>query len=182
MTCVNCGRGRLQKRLTDVAGEIKGEKFLVRMDALVCPACGYTTVEGSAIPEYMRLIADAYRAKHDLLTGDAIRERRARLRMTQEQFASYIGVGVASVKRWELGQVQDLAMDRLIRLMSDSHEARENAAKVSAMTAVVEPTILGLPLVSFVVGSSSAEGMEWCPSKQPYVIRVADWEKEIAAA
>jgi hypothetical protein len=46
--------------------------------------------------------------------------------MSQQRFSEYLGAGVASVKRWELGQIQDRAMDELIRLKTDVEAAREN--------------------------------------------------------
>jgi hypothetical protein len=68
MICIRCGRARLAKRRARVRGEVKDEAFAVRLPALVCPHCRFTTVEGKDMPEYMRLVADAYRRKHDLLT------------------------------------------------------------------------------------------------------------------
>jgi hypothetical protein len=35
--------------------------------------------------------------------------------MSQQEFANFLGVGVASVKRWELGKIQDKLHDDLIR-------------------------------------------------------------------
>jgi len=70
-------------------------------------------MEGEDMPEYMRKIADAYRRDHGLHTSDEIRAIRGKL--TQQRFADALGVGVASVKRWELGLVQDRGNDRLIR-------------------------------------------------------------------
>jgi hypothetical protein len=46
--------------------------------------------------------------------------------MTQQQFSEYLGPGIASVKRWESGQVQERAMDELIRLKTDPDAARRN--------------------------------------------------------
>jgi hypothetical protein len=51
--------------------------------------------------------------------------------MTQSEFASYLGPGVASVRRWELGQIQDKAMDMLIRLKTYPAEARQNLRTVA---------------------------------------------------
>jgi DNA-binding XRE family transcriptional regulator len=66
------------------------------------------------MPEYGRLLADKYRARHGLLTSDEIRKRRRRLELTQEQFATHLGVGIASIKRWEMGKIQDLRNNQLI--------------------------------------------------------------------
>ena len=51
--------------------------------------------------------------------------------MNQDEFARHLEVGVASVKRWEFGQVQDKAMDLLIRTRTSRSEAFENYSQVS---------------------------------------------------
>jgi len=102
-----------------MAGTLRGEKFLVEMMALVCPRCGYATVDGNDMPDYMRRVADAYRSTHGLLTSDEIRQTRMRLGMSQAAFAKHLRVGAASVKRWEMGKVQDASSDELIRLKTD---------------------------------------------------------------
>lgn len=119
MTCINCKAGNLHKRISPVPIEIKREMFSVETHALVCDNCGYTTIEGARMAEYMRLGADAYRVKHGRLTSSEIRLRRSRLQMNQVEFAKYLGVSSISVKRWELGKVQDDAMDFLIRMRTD---------------------------------------------------------------
>jgi hypothetical protein len=58
-------------------------------------------------------VADAYRQDNELLTSDQIRSIRGSL--SQISFAQQLGVGPASVKRWELGLVQDKSNDNLIR-------------------------------------------------------------------
>jgi len=68
--------------------------------------------------------------------------------MSQEQFAKHLGgVGVASVKRWELGQVQDAAMNTLIVLRTDPLAAKLNLKEVGSLSKTrpavrnrVEPT------------------------------------------
>jgi uncharacterized phage-associated protein len=50
--------------------------------------------------------------------------------MTQEAFAKYLNVGVASVKRWELGKAQDKSSDELIRLKSNLARAEQNVAVI----------------------------------------------------
>jgi DNA-binding transcriptional regulator YiaG len=52
--------------------------------------------------------------------------------MSQRQFASYLGVGVASIKRWELGQIQDEAMNNLMVLKTDLAAARHNLLEIAA--------------------------------------------------
>jgi putative zinc finger/helix-turn-helix YgiT family protein len=137
--CVKCHKGELEEQQADIPATVKGESVLVtQFPALVCAKCRYQTVSGARMPEYMRLAADVYRRKHALLTSDEIRYRRERLNQNQEEFAEHLGVGIASVKRWEMGQVQDRAMDRLIRIRTDLHDAYNNYKKLERL---LEPPV-----------------------------------------
>lgn len=131
MNCIRCGKANLKRSATKIRGELRGERFAIEMGGLVCPRCGFATVEGKDMPEYMRLVADAYRSKHGLLTSEEIRERRRRAGMSQAGFADYLRVGVASLKRWEMGKVQDASSDELIRLKTDERAARQNVVSIA---------------------------------------------------
>ena len=131
MQCFACGKGKLERKTVDLSGTRKGEEFTVRIDGLLCTRCGIKTLDNEQSGEFTRLISDAYRRKHGLLTSDQIRDVRKRLRVTQKEFADYLGVGVASVKRWEIGKIQDQAMNRLILLMTDPVEARRNYQRLN---------------------------------------------------
>lgn len=148
MTCINCRKAELAEAKADMPAEVKGEQVLVpETQALVCPECDYKTVRGQYMQEFMRKAADVYRHKHDLLTSTQIRERRENLGHSQEQFSNYLGVGIASIKRWELGQVQDRAMDKLIRMCTDTADAEHNLRQVQRLLA---------PTSGFYLGTSSS--------------------------
>jgi putative zinc finger/helix-turn-helix YgiT family protein len=131
MNCLKCSAGKLEAKEVKLEAEYRGEAFVVSMPGLQCPACNYATVRGEDMAEYMRRAADEYRKAHGLLTGDQIRERRQHLGMSQVEFAKYLGdIGVASIKRWELGQVQDQAMNELIVLKTDLEASYRNSAEL----------------------------------------------------
>lgn len=129
MNCYQCGK-EMRTQRARMPGEYAGEKFLVETDAMVCPKCGYTTLHASQIDAFATMLADKYRAKHGLLTSAQIRTIRNKLGKSQEEFAKYLNVGVASVKRWELGKVQDKSSDELIRLKSSLAQAEQNVAMI----------------------------------------------------
>ncbi len=132
MKCLDCGTGKPVNRVADVEGEVRGERFTVASKALVCDRCGYQAMEGEDVQEFMRALGDAYRRAHRLLTSAEIRSRRGALGMSQSEFSVYLGVGVASIKRWELGAIQDVAIDRYLRLKTDPEEAQLGADDVAA--------------------------------------------------
>lgn len=79
------------------------------MPGLRCPNCGFQTIEGPvAMTEFRKRLADAYRHAVGWVTGAEIVAHRKAREFTQEDFANEEPrVGIASVKRWELGYIQD---------------------------------------------------------------------------
>jgi len=86
--------------------------------------------------EFMVKSADAYRQKHQLLLSSEIKRARERVKMSQREFASYLGVGPASVKRWELGEIQTRLADQIIRLKTDPAYAESSIAEVYSRVVV----------------------------------------------
>lgn len=131
MRCLVCGKAKMTRANSPVEAEYRGERFTVTVPNMSCPKCGYQSVDGKDLTEMMRLLADEYRRNHGLLTSLQVKGFREQRGETQKQFADYLRVGEASVKRWELGAIQDDAMDELIRLKCDSEKARENANRLA---------------------------------------------------
>lgn len=124
--CFECNAGVLVPGIVRLTGERSGEVFTVNVPGFACTSCNYQTIDNSQSGEFTRAVSDAYKVAHGLLSGAALKERRAMLGMSQQDFAAYLGVGPASVKRWEAGQIQDRAMDELMRLKTDPQAARNN--------------------------------------------------------
>jgi hypothetical protein len=53
--------------------------------------------------------------------------------MSQVEFANHTKASLPSIKRWELGAIQDEAMDELIRLKTDAGAAGKNLEKVARL-------------------------------------------------
>jgi len=140
--CFECNKGELVQKPVELTGSRHGEDFVVIVDGLECTDCGHKTIDNNQSGEFTKAVSDAYRTAHGLLTTREIRDRRNLLGMTQQSFAEYLGgVGVASVKRWEQGQIQDRAMDGLIRLRTDPDTARRNLKELEQQ--VAENCVLG---------------------------------------
>jgi HTH-type transcriptional regulator/antitoxin MqsA len=124
--CFECSTGTLVPGVVTLTGERNGEIFTVTVPGFACTSCDYQTIDNSQSSDFTKAVSDAYKTAHGLLTGAELKEHRGMLGMSQQEFADYLGVGPASVKRWESGQIQDRAMDELIRLKTDPQAARNN--------------------------------------------------------
>jgi len=99
-----------------VQQEFRGETLEVEAPAMSCGHCGFVILAPGNLDALRLATADAYRQRHGLLTSEQIVSRRASMGMSQRDFADHVGVGVASLQRWENGLVvQDKGSDLLIR-------------------------------------------------------------------
>lgn len=133
MKCFECQRGRLERRVTKVPHKIRGFAFEVEGEALVCTHCGAISIPWDWVDEHGRLVDETYRKLAGIFTAEEIKEARKRLRMSQREFAEYLGVGEASVKRWETGVLPDKSSSDLIRLKTDPEAARTNWKRLEGL-------------------------------------------------
>ncbi len=100
--------------------DFRGETFRVTTPALQCRHCGFGTLGPGHLDALQRATHDAYRRKYGFLTSGEILSRRKVMGFSQKRFAEYLGVGSASIERWESGAlVQDKASDLLLRQRTD---------------------------------------------------------------
>jgi len=115
MLCLRCKNEEFKECLAETPQVFRGENFTVKAPAMACTHCGWQTMTDDQADVLSRAVADAYREKHQLLTSGEIKQARQQLGLSQEAFAKRVSVGVASVKRWETGFVQEKGNDDLIR-------------------------------------------------------------------
>jgi putative zinc finger/helix-turn-helix YgiT family protein len=135
--CGKCGQQRMELATVPYATTIEhdGRSFHVEIPALTVPRCAKCkalSIDDAADQQ----ISAAFRREARLLTPEEIRQGRENLELTQKQLASLLGLGEATVSRWETGaEVQQLAMDRFLRLCFTSPEAEELLRKDFQMSA-----------------------------------------------
>ena len=122
MKTVSCPKGHGYMKLTKMkkTTTFKGVDVAYEVEAYVCPDCGLEAGTVDSAAKIQRTIADAYRRKKRLLTGEEIRSLRQAKGLTQRDLADVMKVGIASIKRWETGLIQSDAMDRLLRTFLQS--------------------------------------------------------------
>jgi transcriptional regulator with XRE-family HTH domain len=121
------------------------------------------------MPEFGRLLSDKYRSAHGLLTSEEIRARRRQLGLSQQQFAQHLGVGVASVKRWEMGKIQEARSDVDIRSKTDPTLQSTAMSKNVTEVIVISTNVVGSAI--YVLGAESTSPAEVDESLEPPILR-----------
>ncbi len=175
MKCMECGKGRMRRQVTRVAHEIRGLAFEVVGEALVCGHCGFQMIPNDLIAEHGRLTDRAYREAAGLLSPEEIRAARERLKMSQHEFACYLGVGEASVKRWELGALQEKSSDNLIRLTTNPESAKKNIEQLCQRLGCEPPTTPKQETIIVTVLGTTRLGKlaDWSNINSPVTMRCA---------
>lgn len=141
MKCIKCGHVVEQEALRTIDAELKGEHVSVTLHAPQCMHCGRVVILGRHTRAYHRAVSDAYRRKVGLLTIGEIDRLRRNLAMTWPDFADYLSIGTATLKRWRRGEIQTPALDRLVRRSRSSSVSRmrPHSSQISASVAAVCP-------------------------------------------
>jgi putative zinc finger/helix-turn-helix YgiT family protein len=125
--CGKCGQKAMELATVPYTTTIEhdGRSYRVEIPALTAPRCA--NCQAISIDEEAdRQISAAFRRAAGLLAPEEIRRGRENLGLTQKQFANLLGIGEATVSRWETGaQIQQRAMDRFVRLCFASPVAVE---------------------------------------------------------
>ncbi len=140
MKCFECGKGSIRRKKTLIRAEMRGVKLEIPGVAEECDHCGFQAVPIDQANRFGCALDAAYRKAANLLTKERIRTARQSLKMNQREFAEYLGVGEASVKRWEVGAIQDKSSDNLIRQMTDPEYARMNLEQLCKRLGQTSPT------------------------------------------
>jgi len=114
---MNCPNEHGKMILKTITKEITFRNKRIKYAAkhFVCPECGIEVDDVALAAENQRNLSDAYRKAVNLLTSKEIVCGRKKLKWSQEQLARAMNVGIASVKRWETGQIQTKPMDDILR-------------------------------------------------------------------
>ena len=141
MKCIRCEHVVEPEAPRTVEAELKGEQVSVELKAPQCANCGEVVLLGKHVCAYHRAVSDAYRRRVGLLTIDEIDSLRRNLDMTLPEFADYVFVGIATLKRWRRGEIQTQALDRLIRLRADPGFLEEAKAELDRRLADASPAL-----------------------------------------
>ena len=149
--CVACGsEAGFAHKLVHSAKVVHGETFGVSHHGYECNDCGFTFLGPDEMHEAVSAAVAAYQKQHELLTAQEVRDLRKKMKWSQNDLARYSGLGIATIKRLELGctvqtknnnaaLVQCFSQDQPIVIFGNCEVVRYSDA-VTSSTATSAPT------------------------------------------
>ena len=104
---------------------MRNEPIEVEVQEYKCPKCGEKSLAPTEINDPFAQAYRLYRTRHRILQPDEIRDFRRRFHLTQEELAKLLGLGGATLSRYENGSLQDRTHDTLIRMAMEPENLRE---------------------------------------------------------
>lgn len=98
---------------------IRGEKIPVEIEYYRCQECGEEFENPQPGYDPLEIAYNEFRSRKGYVQPSEIRDFRKKLGITQTEFSQLLGIGIATLSRYENGALQDEAHDRVLRLGMD---------------------------------------------------------------
>ncbi|MCX6227190.1 MAG: DUF4065 domain-containing protein [Bacteroidia bacterium] len=118
--CTNCEKQtEFEQIVKKETLNVRKEPITVNVEYMKCKECGDTILNPAANHDPFDLAYIEYRKKHSLLQpGEIVGWRKAH-HLTQSEFAKLLGIGIATINRYENGALQNDSHEKLLRLSMD---------------------------------------------------------------
>ena len=118
-------------RLFPETVNMRGVEIETNAEWPVCPNCGTRIANGAVLERNDRRLYEEYRRIAGIPSGDEIRAVRSGLSLSQRQLAELLGVGVASIQRYEKGALPTEAHAAMMKRLRDPVFLRERLSDAS---------------------------------------------------
>lgn len=98
---------------------VRGDEIKYLAKIRVCCVCGEELFDEELEEENIKKVYDIYREKHGILSSEEIKSIREGYGLSQRAFAKLIGIGEASIARYETGALPEKSLSNMIMLLKD---------------------------------------------------------------
>jgi len=95
---------------------VRGEVIRVEVEFYQCQVCGEEFENSKSTIDPYEIAYREYRSRKGMLQPEDIREFRIKRGLSQKEFSDLLGIGIASLNRYENGALQSDAHDRIMKL------------------------------------------------------------------
>ncbi|ERM92511.1 XRE family transcriptional regulator [Caldanaerobacter subterraneus subsp. yonseiensis KB-1] len=118
--CPVCGKEQETKVIEkEEISNVRGDEIKALARIRVCSVCGEELFDEELEEENIQRVYDIYRKKHGILSPDEIRNIRESYGLSQRAFAKLLGIGEASIARYETGALPEKSLSNMILLLKD---------------------------------------------------------------
>lgn len=125
---ISCPACDNSERIDTVSGTkqitVRGEPVKFSMAFRKCTKCGEEFVVTGVDDDPLDKAYREYRKKHSFLQPEEIVDFRKKYHITQGELAALLGLGTATLSRYENGKLQNETHDKLLRLSMDCESLR----------------------------------------------------------
>jgi putative zinc finger/helix-turn-helix YgiT family protein len=118
--CPNCGREDSLALIRETEDfNVRGEIIPVEVEYYRCENCSEEIMQLQTDDDPLEKAYREYRRRKDMLQPEEIRKFRQSLGLTQKELSELLGIGVASLSRYENGALQEQAHDQILKFGMD---------------------------------------------------------------
>ncbi|TRZ51972.1 MAG: DUF4065 domain-containing protein [Dehalococcoidia bacterium] len=115
--CSNCEKETtLELKTKEEVIPVRNEPIKVEVQYSKCVQCGDEVFDPNLSVDPFDLAYREYRKKHGFLQPEGVRDWRKANKLTQSELAKLLGLGMATISRYENGALQDPSHEKLLRL------------------------------------------------------------------
>ena len=119
--CPNCEKNTPLTKLRRMENfEVRGEIIPVEVEFFQCQECDEQFENSKSSFDWYEVAYREYRERKGMLQPEELREFRINHGLTQKEFSELVGIGIATMNRYENGSLQSEAHDRAFKLVMDS--------------------------------------------------------------
>ncbi|HCD10262.1 MAG TPA: transcriptional regulator [Thermoanaerobacter sp.] len=101
------------------ASNVRGDEIKALARIRVCSVCGEELFDEELEEGNIKKVYDIYRKKHGILLPEEIRNIRESYGLSQRAFAKLLGIGEASIARYETGALPEKSLSNMLMLLKD---------------------------------------------------------------
>lgn len=110
-----CGNGCMDLKITSQKTVYKGIDLDVPAEKYICPHCGMESATVSQAAKMQKCIAEHYRIKTGLLSGNDLLTLRRASGLSRDQLAALMNVSAETIVGWETCLIQNRFQDKQLR-------------------------------------------------------------------
>ncbi|KHO61654.1 XRE family transcriptional regulator [Thermoanaerobacter sp. YS13] len=118
--CPVCGKEQETEVIEkEEISTVRGDEIKALAKIRICSVCGEELFDEELEEENIQRVYDIYRKKHGILSPEEIKGIRESYGLSQRAFAKLLGIGEASIARYETGALPEKSLSNMIMLLKD---------------------------------------------------------------